>query len=83
MRSPAWSAAPAQVERRIKEYAAAGADDIVLVPSATDDDPAAERTLRLAAEIGDAAQLTSRACPPSPSGANAGGRRSTKLITPS
>lgn len=41
------------VERRIKEYAAAGADDIVLVPSASDDDPAAERTLRLAAEISD------------------------------
>ncbi len=44
----------ARVERRIKEYAAAGADDIVIVPSATDDDPAAERTLRMAAQIGDA-----------------------------
>lgn len=43
-----------RVERRIKEYAAAGADDIVIVPSATDDDPAGERTLRIAAEIGDA-----------------------------
>jgi probable F420-dependent oxidoreductase len=43
----------AAVERRMKEYAAAGADDLVLVPSATDDDPAGERTLRLAAEIGD------------------------------
>jgi probable F420-dependent oxidoreductase len=41
-----------EVERRIKEYIAAGADDIVLVPSATDDDPGAERTLQLAAEIG-------------------------------
>ena len=44
----------ARVERRIKEYAAAGADDIVIVPSATDDDPGGERTLRLAAQIGDA-----------------------------
>ena len=43
----------ARVERRIKEYAAAGADDIVLVPSATDEDPFAERTLRIAAEIGE------------------------------
>jgi probable F420-dependent oxidoreductase len=42
-----------RVEARIKEYAAAGADDIVIVPAATDDDPAAERTLRLAAEIGE------------------------------
>lgn len=41
------------VQRRIKEYAAAGADDIVLVPSASDDDPCGERTLRTAAEISD------------------------------
>ncbi len=43
----------AVVEARIAEYVAAGADDVVIVPSATDDDPAAERTLRLAAKIGD------------------------------
>jgi probable F420-dependent oxidoreductase len=41
------------VQARIGEYAAAGADDIVIVPAATDDDPAGERTLRIAAEIGD------------------------------
>lgn len=41
-----------EVAARIKEYAAAGADDVVLVPSATDDDPAGENTLRAAAEIG-------------------------------
>ena len=39
------------VAARIKEYAAAGADDVVIVPSATDDDPAGEHTLRVAAEI--------------------------------
>ncbi|MBN9620741.1 MAG: LLM class flavin-dependent oxidoreductase, partial [Actinobacteria bacterium] len=43
----------ARVEGRIKEYAAAGADDIVIVPSATDEDPAAERTLQLAAQLRD------------------------------
>jgi probable F420-dependent oxidoreductase len=42
---------PAEVSARIKEYAAAGADDLVLVPAATDDDPAGEHTLRAAAEI--------------------------------
>jgi probable F420-dependent oxidoreductase len=41
----------ADVAARIKEYAAAGADDVVLVPAATDDDPAGEHTLRVAAEI--------------------------------
>jgi probable F420-dependent oxidoreductase len=41
----------ASVRERIAEYADAGADDIVLVPSAGDDDPAGERTLKLAAEI--------------------------------
>jgi probable F420-dependent oxidoreductase len=39
------------VATRIKEYAAAGADDVVIVPSATDDDPAGEHTLRMAAQI--------------------------------
>ncbi|SDJ41555.1 probable F420-dependent oxidoreductase, Rv3093c family [Frankineae bacterium MT45] len=43
----------AQVEARIKEYSAAGADDIVIVPSATDDDPAARHTLTVAADIVD------------------------------
>jgi probable F420-dependent oxidoreductase len=43
----------ATVEARIREYAAAGADDVVIVPSASADDPAGERTLKLAAEIGD------------------------------
>jgi len=42
----------AEVADRIKEYAAAGADDIVLVPAATGDDPAGEHTLRAAAGIG-------------------------------
>ena len=41
----------AAVEARIGEYAAAGADDVVIVPSATDDDPAAENTLRVVAGI--------------------------------
>jgi alkanesulfonate monooxygenase SsuD/methylene tetrahydromethanopterin reductase-like flavin-dependent oxidoreductase (luciferase family) len=41
----------AEVAARIKEYADAGADDIVIVPSATDDDPAGARTLKLAAEV--------------------------------
>ncbi len=40
-----------EVAARIKEYAAAGADDVVLVPSATDDDPAGENTLRVAADL--------------------------------
>jgi probable F420-dependent oxidoreductase len=42
-----------QVMARIREYAAAGADDVVIVPSASDEDPAGERTLKLAAEIAD------------------------------
>jgi probable F420-dependent oxidoreductase len=41
----------AEVEARIAEYVRAGADDVVIVPSATDDDPAGGRTLKLAAEI--------------------------------
>ncbi|MET0234073.1 MAG: LLM class F420-dependent oxidoreductase [Kibdelosporangium sp.] len=40
-----------EVAARIKEYAAAGADDIVLVPASTDDDPAGEKTLRAAADL--------------------------------
>lgn len=42
----------AHVAARIDEYIAAGADDVVIVPSASDDDPAGHRTLTLAAEIG-------------------------------
>ncbi len=42
----------AEVAARMAEYIQAGADDIVLVPAATDQDPAGERTLRVAAEIG-------------------------------
>jgi probable F420-dependent oxidoreductase len=42
----------AAAEARIKEYLAAGIDDLVIVPSATGDDPAGERTLRAVAEIG-------------------------------
>lgn len=42
---------PGQVSERIAEYIDAGADDIVLVPAATDDDPAGVRTLELAAAI--------------------------------
>ena len=45
--------APELVEARIRQYVAAGADDIVIVPAATDDDPAGERTLRIAAEIAE------------------------------
>jgi probable F420-dependent oxidoreductase len=41
----------ATVRNRIGEYADAGADDVVLVPSATDDDPAGRRTLTMAAEL--------------------------------
>ncbi|WP_426563831.1 LLM class F420-dependent oxidoreductase [Angustibacter sp. McL0619] len=42
---------PRAVRARMDEYHAAGVDDIVLVPSATDDDPAGERTLRLASAL--------------------------------
>lgn len=41
------------VEKRIREYGSAGADDIVIVPASTDNDPAAEHTLRAVAEIRD------------------------------
>ncbi|MET0132054.1 MAG: LLM class F420-dependent oxidoreductase [Kibdelosporangium sp.] len=41
-----------EVAARIKEYAAAGADDVVIVPASTDDDPAGEHTLRTAAGLG-------------------------------
>jgi probable F420-dependent oxidoreductase len=41
----------ATVAARIQEYVRAGADDVVIVPSATDDDPMGEHTLKLAAEI--------------------------------
>jgi alkanesulfonate monooxygenase SsuD/methylene tetrahydromethanopterin reductase-like flavin-dependent oxidoreductase (luciferase family) len=41
----------ATVAARIQEYVRAGADDVVIVPSATDDDPIGEHTLKLAAEI--------------------------------
>lgn len=40
------------IAARIAEYITAGADDIVIVPSATEDDPAGERTLRVMAEVG-------------------------------
>jgi probable F420-dependent oxidoreductase len=40
-----------EIAARIAEYADAGADDIVLVPAATDDDPAGEHTLRVAASL--------------------------------
>jgi probable F420-dependent oxidoreductase len=39
------------VAARISEYAAAGADDVVIVPSATDEDPAAEHSLETIAGI--------------------------------
>lgn len=39
----------ATVAERLEAYAAAGADEVVLVPSATDDDPAGESTLRAVA----------------------------------
>lgn len=42
-----------QIEDRIRQYAAAGADDIVVVPSATEDDPAAKETLRACAEVAE------------------------------
>jgi probable F420-dependent oxidoreductase len=41
------------VAARIGEYLAAGADDVVIVPSATDDDPAAENTLRVIARLAE------------------------------
>jgi alkanesulfonate monooxygenase SsuD/methylene tetrahydromethanopterin reductase-like flavin-dependent oxidoreductase (luciferase family) len=41
----------AAVETRIGEYLDAGADDIVVVPAATDDDPAGRRTLTVVADI--------------------------------
>jgi probable F420-dependent oxidoreductase len=41
------------VRARIDEYVAAGADDVVIVPSATDEDPAGEHTMRAVAEIRD------------------------------
>lgn len=40
-----------RITDRIAEYRAAGADDIVIVPSATDEDPAARRTLEVVAGI--------------------------------
>lgn len=40
---------PATAQARIADYAGAGVDDVVLVPSATDDDPAGEHTLRVLA----------------------------------
>lgn len=40
----------AGVVARLEAYAAAGAQEVVLVPSATDDDPAGEHTLRVLAE---------------------------------
>lgn len=43
------------VAARIAEYAAAGADDVVIVPSATDEDPAAENTLRVIARLAERA----------------------------
>jgi probable F420-dependent oxidoreductase len=45
----------AGVAERIAAYHAAGADDVVIVPSATDDDPGAARTLRAVAELHGAA----------------------------
>lgn len=49
---------PARVTARIAEYLAAGVDDMVIVPSATDADPFGESTLRAAADI--AARLVPR-----------------------
>ena len=40
-----------RIRERIEEYRAAGADDVVIVPSATDEDPAARRTLEVVARI--------------------------------
>ncbi len=42
---------PHDVEARMHEYLSAGADTIVIVPASTDDDPAGEHTMRVAAEI--------------------------------
>jgi probable F420-dependent oxidoreductase len=44
---------PEVVEERITTYAAAGADDVVIVPAATDEDPAGKHTLQVVAEIRD------------------------------
>ena len=51
----------ATVETRIGDYLDAGADDIVVVPSATDDDPAGRRTLTVAADIARRLNLMSAA----------------------
>ena len=48
----------AAVAARIDAYAAAGADDIVIVPAATDEDPAAENTLRVVAGIRERVSLS-------------------------
>ncbi|MBI1377432.1 MAG: LLM class F420-dependent oxidoreductase [Frankiales bacterium] len=40
-----------RVSERLSQYLAAGADDVVIVPSATDDDPAARHTLEAVARI--------------------------------
>jgi probable F420-dependent oxidoreductase len=42
-----------EVEARMREYLAAGADTIVIVPAASDEDPAGEYTMRVAAQIAD------------------------------
>lgn len=52
------------VEKRIKEYANSGADDVVIVPASTDGDPAAEHTLHAVADIGRRINQTS--CEPPP-----------------
>ena len=41
------------VETRLREYLDAGADTIVIVPAATDEDPAGEHTMRVAAQIAE------------------------------
>ena len=40
-----------QVAARMQEYLDVGIDDVVIVPSATEEDPAGERTLRSALEV--------------------------------
>ena len=48
---------PDVVAARVGEYLDAGADDIVIVPAATADDPAGERSLRMAAEVAQGLDL--------------------------
>lgn len=66
----------AEVSRRIDQFRQAGADDVVVVPSATDDDPAGAHTLAEIARVSaGAASPPGRIVDPADSGAQPPGRR--------